>query len=91
MLFVLGLFLVGVGMMLMVTNETRPTYIYVYGVRVPHGTETVYPYTGVGLIMVLGGTASLVVGLIQSRKEVPVEQSEVHQLQVVEQESPATQ
>ena len=88
MLFVLGLFLVGVGIMLMTTNETRPTYTYVYGIWVPTGTETVYPYADVGLIVILAGIASLVIGLVQSRKEDPAEHSGVHRPQITEQEPP---
>jgi hypothetical protein len=87
-LLVLGLFLVGIGIMLMTASETHMVYTYVQGVPIPSGTETVYPYADAGSIMVVSGIICLVIGLVQSRKEDAAEYNEVHRPQIIEQDSP---
>jgi hypothetical protein len=91
MLFVLGLFLVSIGIMLMMTSETRTTYIYFGEIPVPSGTETVHPYADGGLVVILAGITSLVIGFVQSKKEEPADQDAVHRPQIVEHESPLVQ
>ncbi len=70
MLFVLGLFLIAVGIGLSTITQTvivtTQTTIYGIPVQYPHA-ETVQPYVGVGAVMVLFGIIVLVVAFVKAR------------------------
>ena len=68
MLFVLGLFLIAVGIGLSTVTQTVTRYRNVYGIQVPY-QETIQPYVGVGGFMVLFGIIALVVALIRTRSK----------------------
>lgn len=65
MLFVLGLFLIAVGIGLSTVTQTVTTYTYYYGFQIPTGYQKVYPYLGLGVIMVIVGIIVLVVAFIK--------------------------
>jgi uncharacterized membrane protein YidH (DUF202 family) len=65
MLFVLGLFLIAVGIGLSTVTQTVTRYRDVYGIQVPY-QETIQPYVGVGGFMVLVGIIALVVAFIRT-------------------------
>jgi uncharacterized membrane protein YidH (DUF202 family) len=65
MLFVLGLFLIAVGIGLSTVTQTVTRYRNVYGFQVPY-QETIQPYVGVGVFMVLFGIIVLVVAFIRT-------------------------
>jgi len=66
MLFVLGLFLIAVGIGLFTVTQTVTRYRN--GFQVPY-QETIQPYVGVGGFMVLFGIIVLVVVLIRTRRK----------------------
>jgi hypothetical protein len=68
MLFVLGLFLVGIGVMLMTITQTITTYGNYYGLTIPNGTESINPYAGQGFLMIMVGILVLVGAFITFRK-----------------------
>ena len=68
MLFVLGLFLIAVGIILSTVTQTVTKYRNVYGFQVPY-QETIQPYVGVGGFMVLVGIIVLVVAFIRTRSK----------------------
>jgi len=68
MLFVLGLFLIAVGIILSTVTQTVTKYRNVYGFQVPY-QETIQPYVGVGGFMVLVGIIVLVVAFISTRSK----------------------
>ncbi|MDH5635929.1 MAG: hypothetical protein OEY47_04610 [Candidatus Bathyarchaeota archaeon] len=68
MLFVLGFFLIAVGIILSTVTQTVTRYRNVYGFQVPY-QETIQPYVGVGGFMVLVGIIVLVVAFISTRSK----------------------
>ena len=68
MLFVLGFFLIAVGIILSTVTQTVTKYRNVYGFQVPY-QETIQPYVGVGGFMVLVGIIVLVVAFIRTRSK----------------------
>lgn len=72
MLFVLGLFLIAVGIGLSTITQTvivtTQTTIYGIPVQYPHA-ETIHPYASIGAVMVLFGIIVLVVAFIKTRSK----------------------
>lgn len=66
MLFVLGLFLIAVGIGLSTVTQTVTRYRYYYGFQIPY-QETIQPYVGVGVVMVIFGIIFLVVAFIKAQ------------------------
>jgi hypothetical protein len=72
MLFVLGLFLIAVGIGISTITQTvivtTQTTIYGIPVQYPH-PETIQPYVGIGSFMVLLGIIALVVAFIMTLRK----------------------
>ena len=66
MLFVLGLFLIAVGIGLSTVTQTVTRYRNVYGFQGPY-QETIQPYIGVGILMVIIGLIVLVVAFVKTQ------------------------
>lgn len=66
MLFVLGLFLIAVGIGLATVTQTVTRYRDYYGFQIPY-QETIQPYIGVGILMVIIGLIVLVVAFIKTQ------------------------
>ena len=71
MLFVLGLFLFAVGIGLTTVTQTVTRYRNYYGIQIPY-QETIQPYIGIGVVMVIVGIIILLVAFIktQTKKEI---------------------
>jgi len=71
MLFVLGLFLFAVGIGLTTVTQTVTIYRNYYGIQIPY-QETIQPYIGIGVVMVIVGIIILLVAFIktQTKKEI---------------------
>jgi hypothetical protein len=80
MLFVLGLFLIAVGIVLCMVTQTVTTYTNYFGVQIPSGQRTVYPAAGIGLVMVIVGVLFLVVAFIKTHSKKTV----THELNWIE-------
>jgi hypothetical protein len=63
MLFVLGLFLIAVGIGLATVSQTIIANRYYFGVLIPY-QDTIHPYQSEGVIMVLFGIIVLVIAFI---------------------------
>lgn len=68
MLFVLGLFLIAVGIGLSTVTQTVTRYRNYYGFQIPY-QETIQPYAGVGVVMVIFGIIALVGAFIKTRSK----------------------
>ncbi len=68
MLFVLGLFLIAVGIGLSTVTQTVTRYRSYFGVQIPY-QATIYPYQGVGVVMALFGIIVLVVAFVKTRSK----------------------
>ena len=66
MLFVLGLFLIAVGIGLSTVTQTVTRYRNYFGIQVPY-QETIQPYVSVGILMVIIGLIVLVVAFIKTQ------------------------
>ena len=66
MLFVLGLFLIAVEIGLSTVTQTVTRYRYYYGFQIPY-QETIQPYIGVGILMVIIGLIVLVVAFVKTQ------------------------
>jgi uncharacterized membrane protein HdeD (DUF308 family) len=69
MFFVLGLFLIAVGIGLSTVTQTVTTYTNYFGYQIPSGQQTVYPYVSIGLVMVIVGIIVLVGAFIKTRSK----------------------
>jgi uncharacterized membrane protein len=71
MLFVLGLFLIAVGIGLSTVTDRVITYTNYMGFQIPTGYQTIYPYIGEGILMFIIGLILLIVAFIkiQSKKK----------------------
>jgi len=67
MLFVLGLFLIAVGIALCTVPQTVTTYTSYFGVQIPSGQQTIYPAAGIGLVIVTVGIIVLIGAFIKTR------------------------
>ncbi len=68
-LFILGLFLIAVGIGLSMVTQTVITYTDYYGNQVPTGVQTIYPYVSIGLVMLTVGIIVLVGAFIKTRSK----------------------
>jgi len=68
MLFVLGLFLIAVGIGLSTVTQTVTRYRNYYGFQIPY-QETIQPYAGVGAVMVIFGIIVLISAFIKTRSK----------------------
>ena len=74
MYFVLGLFLITVGLVLSLTTNTVPLTQNILGFEVKVGEKTVYPYLVPGLCVIVTGSVFLVMNL-DKKKDAQTENS----------------
>ncbi|MCK4634208.1 hypothetical protein KAT42_05180 [Candidatus Bathyarchaeota archaeon] len=67
MLFVLGLFLIAVGIGLFTVTETVIKYRSYLGFQIPY-EATIHPYEGAGGVMIIFGIIVLVVAFMRTRQ-----------------------
>jgi len=68
MLFVLGLFLIAVGIGLSTVTQTVTRYRNYYGFQIPY-QETIQPYVGIGAVMVIFGIIVLIGAFIKTQQK----------------------
>jgi uncharacterized membrane protein YidH (DUF202 family) len=68
MLFVLGLFLIAVGIGLSTVTQTVTRYRNYYGFQIPY-QETIQPYVGIGAVMVIFDIIVLIGGFIKTQQK----------------------
>lgn len=81
MLFILGLFLIAIGIGLSTVTQTVTRYRSYYGFQIPY-QATIYPYQGAGVLMVLFGIIVLIAAFVktQSKKPESVESPKTEQV-----------
>jgi uncharacterized membrane protein YidH (DUF202 family) len=68
MLFVLGLFLIAVGIGLSTVTQTVTRYRNYYGFQIPY-QETIQPYVGIGAVMVIFDIIVLIGAFIKTQQK----------------------
>jgi len=66
LIFVSALFLIVIGIGLSVFTQTVTKYRYVYGFNVPY-QETIQPYIGVGILIIITGVGCLIFAFVRLR------------------------
>jgi uncharacterized membrane protein YidH (DUF202 family) len=68
MLFVLGLFLIAIGIGISTVTQTVTRYRNYYGFQIPY-QETIQPYVGIGAVMAIFGVIVLIGAFIKTRSK----------------------